>query len=91
MRSRPDFPHDARVPNATFTSLNQRILAMAEDWPEAKAKYGFRLDEKANPPVRTFGVLRETRAWPYRVRTDGSPRRTSKARLKCPLQSTGHT
>jgi hypothetical protein len=28
---------------------------MAEDWPEAK--YGFRLDEKANPPVRSFGEV----------------------------------
>lgn len=39
----------------TLTGLNQRILTMAEDWPEAK--YGFRLDEKANPPVRTFGEV----------------------------------
>jgi len=49
----PPTPAQALV--ATFTSLNQRILAMAEDWPEAK--YGFRLDEKANPPVRTFGEV----------------------------------
>ena len=49
----PPTPAQALV--ATFTSLNQRILAMAEDWPEAK--YGFRLDETANPPVRTFGEV----------------------------------
>jgi uncharacterized damage-inducible protein DinB len=49
----PPTPAQALV--ATFSSLNQRILAMAEDWPEAK--YGFRLDEKANPPVRTFGEV----------------------------------
>ena len=48
-------PTPAQALIATFSSLNQRILAMAEDWPEAK--YGFRLDEKANPPVRTFGEV----------------------------------
>lgn len=48
-------PTPAQAITASFTSLNQRILAMAEDWPEAK--YGFRLDEKANPPVRTFGEV----------------------------------
>jgi uncharacterized damage-inducible protein DinB len=46
-------PTPAQAITNTFTSINQRILAMAEDWPEAK--YGFRLDEKANPPVRSFG------------------------------------
>ena len=49
----PPTPAQALV--GTFTSLNQRILAMAEDFPEAK--YGFRLDEKANPPVRSFGEV----------------------------------
>ena len=49
----PPTPAQALV--NTFSSLNQRILAMAEDWPDAK--YGFRLDEKANPPVRTFGEV----------------------------------
>ena len=48
-------PTPAQALLRTFSSLNQRILAMAEDWPEAK--YGFRLDEKANPPVRTFGEV----------------------------------
>jgi hypothetical protein len=48
-------PTPAQAITNTFTSLNQRILAMAEDWPEAK--YGFRLDEKANPPVRSFGEV----------------------------------
>jgi hypothetical protein len=48
-------PTPAQAITATFTSLNQRILQMAEDWPEAK--YGFRLDEKANPPVRSFGEV----------------------------------
>lgn len=48
-------PSPAQGITATFTSINQRILAMAEDWPEAK--YGFRLDEKANPPVRSFGEV----------------------------------
>jgi uncharacterized damage-inducible protein DinB len=48
-------PTPAQAITATFTSINQRILAMAEDWPEAK--YGFRLDEKANPPVRSFGEV----------------------------------
>src|SRR5262245_59120854 len=48
-------PTPAQALTNTLTSLNQRILEMAEDWPEAK--YGFRLDEKANPPVRTFGEV----------------------------------
>lgn len=48
-------PTPAEAITRTFTSLNQRILQMAEDWPEAK--YGFRLDEKANPPTRTFGEV----------------------------------
>src|SRR5690242_4061873 len=48
-------PTPAQAITATFTSLNQRILQMAEDWPEAK--YNFRLDEKANPPVRSFGEV----------------------------------
>jgi uncharacterized damage-inducible protein DinB len=48
-------PTPAQALLGSLTSLNQRILAMAEDWPEAK--YGFRLDEKANPPVRTFGEV----------------------------------
>ena len=48
-------PTPAQSITANFTSLNERILKMAEDWPEAK--YGFRLDEKANPPVRTFGEV----------------------------------
>jgi hypothetical protein len=48
-------PTPAQAITATFTQLNQRILQMAEDWPEAK--YGFRLDEKANPPVRSFGEV----------------------------------
>jgi hypothetical protein len=48
-------PTPAQAITATFTSINQRILAMAEDWPEAK--YGFRLDEKAKPPVRSFGEV----------------------------------
>jgi hypothetical protein len=48
-------PTPAQALIGTFSSLNQRILAMAEDWPEGK--YGFRLDEKANPPVRTFGEV----------------------------------
>jgi uncharacterized damage-inducible protein DinB len=39
----------------TFTNLNQQILAMAEDWPADK--YNFRLDAKANPPVRSFGEV----------------------------------
>jgi uncharacterized damage-inducible protein DinB len=48
-------PTPAEAITRTFTSVNQRILQMAEDWPEAK--YGFRLDEKANPPVRSFGEV----------------------------------
>lgn len=48
-------PTPAEAITRTFTQLNQRILQMAEDWPEAK--YGFRLDEKANPPVRSFGEV----------------------------------
>jgi hypothetical protein len=48
-------PTPAQAITNTFTSLNQRILRMAEDWPEAK--YNFRLDEKANPPVRSFGEV----------------------------------
>ena len=48
-------PTPAQAITNTFTNLNQQILTMAEDWPEAK--YGFRLDEKANPPVRTFGEV----------------------------------
>jgi hypothetical protein len=48
-------PTPAEAITRTFTSLNQRILQMAEDWPEAK--YGFRVDEKANPPVRSFGEV----------------------------------
>jgi hypothetical protein len=48
-------PTPAQAITNTFTSLNQRILQMAEDWPEAK--YNFRLDEKANPPVRSFGEV----------------------------------
>lgn len=48
-------PTPAQSITSTFTSVNQRILAMAEDWPEAK--YGFRLDEKATPPTRTFGEV----------------------------------
>lgn len=48
-------PTPAQALLNTFSSVNQRILAMAEDWPESK--YGFRLDEKADPPVRTFGEV----------------------------------
>jgi hypothetical protein len=48
-------PTPAQAITRTFTSLNQRILQMAEDWPEDK--YGFRLDAKANPPVRSFGEV----------------------------------
>jgi len=39
----------------TFVRLNQQIIAMAEDWPAEK--YGFRLDAKATPPVRSFGEV----------------------------------
>jgi uncharacterized damage-inducible protein DinB len=48
-------PTPAQAITATFTNLNQRILAMAEDWPAEK--YEFRLDAKANPPVRSFGEV----------------------------------
>jgi uncharacterized damage-inducible protein DinB len=46
-------PTPAQAITGTFTRLNQQILAMAEDWPAEK--YDFRLDAKANPPVRSFG------------------------------------
>jgi hypothetical protein len=48
-------PTPAQAITGTFTSLNQRILAMAEDWPAEK--YDFRIDAKANPPVRSFGEV----------------------------------
>ncbi len=48
-------PTPQQAITGTFTSLNQRILAMAEDWPAEK--YEFRLDPKANPPVRSFGDI----------------------------------
>lgn len=48
-------PPPAQAITGTFVSLNQRIIAMAEDWPAEK--YDFRLDSKANPPVRTFGEV----------------------------------
>jgi uncharacterized damage-inducible protein DinB len=46
-------PTPAEAITRTFTNVNQQILAMAEDWPAEK--YNFRLDPKADPPVRTFG------------------------------------
>jgi uncharacterized damage-inducible protein DinB len=48
-------PTPAQAITGTFVSLNQRIIAMAEDWPAEK--YDFRLDAKANPPVRSFGEV----------------------------------
>jgi hypothetical protein len=48
-------PPPGKAITNTFTSLNQRILAMAEDWPAEK--YDFRIDAKANPPVRSFGEV----------------------------------
>jgi uncharacterized damage-inducible protein DinB len=48
-------PTPAQAITGTFTSLNQRIIAMAEDWPAEK--YDFRLDAKATPPVRSFGEV----------------------------------
>ena len=48
-------PTPAQSITGTFTSINNRIIAMAEDWPAEK--YNFRLDPKANPPVRTFGEV----------------------------------
>jgi len=48
-------PTPAQSITRTFTSLNQQILAMAEDWPAEK--YDFRLDAKASPPPRSFGEV----------------------------------
>jgi hypothetical protein len=48
-------PSPAQAITGTYVSLNQRIIAMAEDWPAEK--YDFRLDPKANPPVRSFGEV----------------------------------
>ena len=48
-------PTPAQSIARTYTSLNERIIAMAEDWPAEK--YNFRLDPKANPPTRTFGEV----------------------------------
>jgi uncharacterized damage-inducible protein DinB len=48
-------PTPAQAITGTFVSLNQRIIAMAEDWPAEK--YDFRLDPKATPPVRSFGEV----------------------------------
>jgi uncharacterized damage-inducible protein DinB len=48
-------PTPAQAITGTFVSLNQRIIAMAEDWPAEK--YAFRLDDKATPPVRSFGEV----------------------------------
>lgn len=48
-------PTPAEAITHTFARVNQDILDMAEDWPADK--YDFRLDAKANPPVRSFGEV----------------------------------
>jgi DinB superfamily len=48
-------PTPAQSITNNFVRLNQEILAMAQDWPAEK--YDFRLDAKANPPVRSFGEV----------------------------------